>query len=213
MYRVVDGAMTFGTIYSSTPMTALPHLDLSIDENGLLYVEPPNWSKTENGVIGYGREISFEDFRSGSEFLVESFAKYNPEFPSIPMKFAGYDLSEIASAQYRADVSYLDFPDNSGRISMSIAKYSVGTLYTSVQKSNSELWQIGNSKITIGGNALDQDSKTPEQFRTYEIRFKDDGFYYAINGKNLEFIKKEIVKNYFPEYKYDDLFLISGMVK
>ena len=220
MYRVIDGAMTVGMIHRSVEMTALPYLDVSIDkESGLLYVEPPTFSKTENGVIGYGRQISFDDFRAGSEFLIDSFAKAYPEYPSIPMKFAGYELSEISPDSSRVDISYLDFPDNSGRISMAISKHSVGTMHTNMMTFNPELWQVGsstsgdhNSKtIRIGGTALNPQSTTSEQFRTYEIRFKnnDDGFYYAINGKNLEFIKQEIIKNYFPDYDYDDMILVS----
>ena len=221
MYRVIDGAMTTGMIHSSVEMTALPYLDLSIDkESGLLYVEPPTFSKTENGVVGYGRQISFDDFRAGSEFLIESFAKTYPKYPPIPKEFAGYDLSEISPSNSRADITYLDFPDNHGRISMTISKHSVGTAYTNMMQFNPEIWQVGNviddnghnlNTIKIGGTALDPDSTSPEQFRTYEIRFKnnDDGFYYAINGKNLEFIKKEIIKNYFSEYDYDDMILVS----
>jgi len=115
---------------------------LSADENGFLHVEPPRWTKSENGVIGYGREISFDDFYSGSKFLVDSFAKTHPEYPQIPMEFAGYDLSEISSEQYRVNIFYLDFPDNSGRISMSVSKSSASTGYTNLTKSNSESWQI-----------------------------------------------------------------------
>lgn len=210
MYRVVDGAMTMGLIHRSTPMTALPYLDLSVDENGLLYVEPPRWTKTENGVIGYGREISFDDFHNGSEFLAESFAKTYPEYPPIPLEFAGYDLSEIVpEQQYRVNISYLNFPDNSGSIFMSIGKQSVGTGHTYWTKSQSESFQIGDTIISVDKYIFERDNAGTENLRTYEIRFKDDGFYYAINGKNLEFIKKEIVKNFFLEYEYDDMFLIS----
>ncbi len=210
MYRVVDGAMTTGMIHRSTPMTALPYLDLSVDENGLLYAEPPRWTKTENGVIGYGREISFDDFRSGSEFLAESFANTYPDYPPIPLQFAGYDLSEIAPEQYRAKISYLDFPDNSGKILMEIGKYSVSTGYTYWTKSHSELFQLGDTAITVNKYVFEREDDTDnERLRTYEVRFKDDGFYYAINGKNVEFIKKEIVRNFFPEHEYNDMFLIS----
>ena len=210
MYRIIDGAMTTGLIHRSTPMTALPYLDLSVDENGLLYVEPPRWTKTENGVIGYGREISFDDFRNGSEFLAESFAKAYPKYPPIPLQFAGYDLSEIAPEQYRTNISYLDFPDNSGKILMTIGKQSVGTGHTYWTKSQSESFQLGDTTITVNKYVFErEDSTDAEKLRTYEVRFKDDGFYYAINGKNLEFIKREIVKNFFPEHEYNDMLLIS----
>ena len=41
MYRVIDGALTYGAIHRSTALTALPYLELSLDKNGMMYVEPP----------------------------------------------------------------------------------------------------------------------------------------------------------------------------
>lgn len=212
MYRVVDGAMTTGAIYRSTAMTALPHLDLSSDENGFLYVEPPKWEKTENGVVGYGREMTLDEIRNGSAFLIDSFVKSHPDYPVIPIEFAGYTLSEISPDNYGVMVSYLDFPSKSGSISMTISKTSLGFVTTNLAQSNSEFWQIGNYIIKIGGSALDKNSDRPESFRHYTIEF-NSGINFRIEGENLEFIKQEIVKNYFPEYSYDDMFLISSTVK
>ncbi len=208
MYRVIDGAMTTGATHRSTAMTALPHLDLTSDENGFLYVMPPKWEKTENGVVGYGREMTIDEIRNGSAFLVESFAKSYPDYPAIPTEFAGHILSEISPDNYGAMVSYLDFPSKSGIISMYIDKLSLGTDNTNLAQSHSEFWQIGNDIIKIGGSALDKTSDTHEQFRYYTIEFNHEANF-RIEGKNIEFIKQEIVKNYFPEYQYEDIFLIS----
>lgn len=207
MYRVIDGAMTSGAIYRSTAMTALPHLDLTNDENGFLYVMPPKWEKTENGVVGYGREMSLDEIRNGSAFLAESFAKSYPNYPPIPIEFAGYILSEISPDNYGAIVSYLDFPSKSGSISMTISKLSLGFVTTNLAQPNSEFWQIGNTVIKIESSALEENN-TPEHFRSYTVEF-NNGINFRIEGKNIEFIKQEIVKNYFPEYTYEDMFLIS----
>ncbi len=61
MYRPLDGVMIVGPkpIVNITPV-ALPYLDLSIDENGSLYVEPPVWTLDKNGVVGVGRNISMQ---------------------------------------------------------------------------------------------------------------------------------------------------------
>jgi hypothetical protein len=75
--------------------------------------------------------------------------------------------------------------------------------------SNSEFWQIGDTVLKVGGSALDKDNEMPEQFKVYEIQFIKDGYEFGIGGKNIDFMKKEIVANYFPEYTYDDMFLIS----
>ena len=208
MYRVIDGAMTTGATHRSTAMTALPHLDLTSDENGFLYVVPPEWEKTENGVVGYGREMSLDEIRNGSAFLAKSFEKSYPEYPPIPTEFAGHILSEISPDNYGAIISYLDFPSKSGSISMTMSKSSLGFVTTNLAQPNSEFWQIGNDIIKIGGLALDKNSDTPEHFRYYTVEFSN-GVNFRIEGKNLEFIKQEIVANYFPEYKYDDMFLIS----
>ena len=208
LYRVVDGTMTLGAIHMSTAMTALPHLDLTSDENGFLYIEPPKWEKTENGVVGYGREMTLDEIRNGSAFLIDSFVKSYPDYPVIPIEFAGYTLSEISPDNYGVLVSYLDFPSKSGSISMTISKSSLGFVTTNLAQSNSEFWQIGDDIIKIGGSALDKTSDTPEHFRYYTIEF-NNGINFRIEGKNLEFIKQEIVANYFTEYEYNDLFLIS----
>ena len=208
LYRVVDGTMTLGAIHMSTAMTALPHLDLTSDEDGFLYVMPPKWEKTENGVVGYGREMTLDEIRNGSTFLAESFEKSYPNYPPIPIEFAGYILSEISPDDYGVMASYLDFPSKSGSISMTISKSSLGFVTTNLAQSNSEFWQIGDDIIKIGGSALDKTSDTPEHFRYYTIEF-NNGINFRIEGKNIEFMKQEIVKNYFTESEYDDLFLIS----
>lgn len=207
MYRVIDGAMTSGAIHMSTAMTALPHLDLISDQNGFLYVVPPEWEKTENGVVGYGREMTLDEIRNGSAFLAKSFEKSYPDYPLIPTEFAGYMLSEISPDDYDTMVSYVDFPSKSGSILMTMRKTSLGFDTTNLAQPHSEFWQIGNNIIKIGGSALDN-SDMPERFRQYTVEF-NNGINFRIEGKNLEFIKQEVVKNYFPEYKYDDMFLIS----
>ena len=45
----------------------LPYLDLSSDEEGFLYVEPPIWTEDKNGVIGIGRKIQDVDMKSINE--------------------------------------------------------------------------------------------------------------------------------------------------
>ena len=213
MYRVIDGALTYGAIHSSTAMTALPYLDLSIGKNGMLYVEPPNFIPSENGVIGFGRNLSLDEIRSNSEFLAESFAKYYPKYPIIPTEFAGHILSEIAPEGYFTTVRYLDFPNKSGHIIMTIGLQTTGMSYPNLSSSNVEYWKIGDTEIRIGGSALDKDNDIHESFRTYEIKFKGDGYYYTIEGKNIEFLKKSLVATFFPEFTYEDLVLVSTTTK
>jgi|APSaa5957512535_1039671.scaffolds.fasta_scaffold02963_5 hypothetical protein len=212
MYRVIDGALTYGAIHRSTAMTGLPYLDLSIDENGMMYVEPPKFTPSENGAIGYGRNIPLDEIRNNSAFLVESFAKHYSDYPQIPVTFGGYILSEISPEKFSTTVRYLDFPNKSGYFEMTVEKFANGIVYSNSAKQNLEYWQIGKTVITIGGSAMDEDSDRSESFRTYQVDFSDV-YHYRIEGKNLEFIKKSIVESFFPEYDYDDLFLVSSTVK
>ena len=78
----------FGSVPNTHPV-ALPHLDLSSDENGFLFISLPSFTKTENGVIGYGREISQKEIADGSQFYIDSFAKHFPTYPKIHKNFAG----------------------------------------------------------------------------------------------------------------------------
>jgi hypothetical protein len=212
MYRVIDGALTYGATHRSTAMTALPYLELSMDKNGMMYVEPPNFTPSENGVIGYGRNLSLDEIRSNSAFLAESFAKHYPNYPPIPTEFAGYILSEITPENHITTVMYLDFPNKSGYITMTVGTQTSGTTPLNFTTPNVEYWQIGDTLIRIGGSAMDKDGDANESFRTYEIKFKD-GYYYTIEGKNLEFMKKTIIANFFPEFEYDDLVLVSSTVE
>jgi rieske iron-sulfur protein len=41
----------------SPPSNVLPMLDLEADQNGAIWVKPPNWSPNGNGVVGFGRYL------------------------------------------------------------------------------------------------------------------------------------------------------------
>ena len=205
MYRVVDGAMTYGAMYSSIAMTALPHLDLSMDDAGMLHVEPPKFTKTENGVVGYGRQMTLDEIRDGSKFMIDSFAKHYPDYPSIPLEFAGFLLSDILPEKYSTTVKYLDFQGKTGYITMEISEQTFhNPSYADFTEPNKEFWQIGDTIIKI--------SNTNNHYKNYLIKFQA-GHNYTIEGNNLESIKKSIVKNFFPQYSYDDLFLVSSTME
>jgi rieske iron-sulfur protein len=41
----------------SPPSNVLPMLDLEADQNGAIWIKPPNWSPNGNGVVGFGRYL------------------------------------------------------------------------------------------------------------------------------------------------------------
>ncbi|MEM3085485.1 MAG: hypothetical protein QXP61_10440 [Nitrososphaerales archaeon] len=70
-YRVIDGLSYYPAIkFLRTPTAGeLPKLDLSIDEEGYIYVEPPTWRENKNGVVGMGRIIPREEVMKSSEMI------------------------------------------------------------------------------------------------------------------------------------------------
>jgi hypothetical protein len=210
-YRVIDGLLmeNVDPLMINSPMT-LPHLDLSIDESGSLYVEPPVWNLQENGVVSIGRQISMQEINQGSKVIIDSYEKSYPHHPKIPLEFAGYTLTEIHPGN-NIEARYLDFSSMSGYVYFEIDNVSAQDqkYFPNLKDSSSEFWQIGDTVIKVGGSALDKNNEQPEKYKRYEIQFIKDGFKFRIEGENIEFMKKEIVANYFSENEYDDLFLIS----
>ena len=212
-YRVVDGALTLGAIHRSSALSALPYLELVAGENGMLYVEPPEWTRTENGVIGHGRDISLQEIGANSQFMVDAFAEYYPEYPAIPTKFTGYFLAEITPDIHWTTVRYLDFLNKRGSVVITVGEEPRGELLPKLREYNSELWQIGDTSIRIGDSSSEGKYVAASGTRiTNVIEFSNE-FSYKVKGDNLEFIKKEIVANFFPEYTYDDLVLVSSAAK
>ena len=154
LYRVIDGALTWGATHRSSALSALPYLDLTADENGILYVEPPEWTRSENGVVGYGRDISLGEIGTNSQFLADSFAEYYPEYPAIPTRFTGYFLAEISPDIRWTTARYLDFPNKSGSVTTTVRKESKGELSPKLGEADSQLRQIGDTSIRIGDSAF-----------------------------------------------------------
>ena len=202
MYRAIDGLLVSGPKpVINTSAVALPYLDLSIDENGSLYVEPPIWTLQENGVVGIGRQISLQEIRQGSEILLDSIEKSYPHYPKIPLDFAGGILSEIKPDGNRIVMMYSEFPSMSGTsFDVGLVTAQDQAYFQNMARSDSELWQIDDTVIRIGGNAFEENNE-PKQYNEYEIQFIKDGYNFRFGGQNLDLMKKEIITNYFPETK------------
>ena len=211
-YRSVDGLMIMGAkpVTNTTPV-ALPYLKLSADENGALYVEPPIWTPQENGVVGIGRPMSLEDIRQGSQFIVDAYEKSHPHRPKIPVEFAGYVLAEINYSN-GIEARYFDFSAMNWH-SIYLQTYNVSAqdqkYFLDLESPDSEFWKIGDSVIQIS----ELPSNKNNESKRYDIQFVLHGFKFIIEGSNVDFIKREIVKNYFPEYNYEDLLPVSDTMQ
>ncbi len=190
-YRVHDGVMifSFGSIPSIHPI-ALPHLDLSSDENGFLFIEPPSFTKTENGVIGHGREISQKEITEGSQFIIDSFAEHFPTYPPIRKTFAGMMLADIVPLSGGVKVLYSNFGLVSNIVEMTIHACNCSDLrghhdYETLEKINDVTVAIHDTK-----------SKYPninDSVNKFHFRFAHDGHEYSVSGKNPDAIRESII--------------------
>jgi len=208
-YRVIDGVMSWHYSPMADPLLALPYLELSTDSEGFLNIEPPEWSKDANGVLSYGRQVTIPEIKQGSQFLIDSFAKYYPEYPDIPMNFAGLTLADINPGDNSVEFHYSSFSSKFDYVKILIQKYK-GTVTTpDLDDKYTEWWQIGDTVIKVSGTALDLRSEMSDNFREYDVEFTKDGFTLYIEGKDIESIRKSITSSYFPEHDYTDMFLVS----
>ena len=189
-YRVHDGVLTF--VFGSVPNThpvALPHLDLSVNQKGFLYVEPPSFSKTENGVISYGRDVSLPEITKGSQFYIDSFANYFPEFPKFPLHFGGLQLADIASFYNGGRALYSDFGPISNTIEMKITKCNCDK--TSAHYSYQTTYAINGIDV-VYHDRKSQHPQSSDTHNKYFFKFAKDGFEFSIEGKDFDEIKKSI---------------------
>lgn len=214
MYRIVDGLMiTSPDLIMNTVPAALPYLELSVDENGSLYVEPPTWTREENGVVGTGRIMPAQYIHQGSQIMVDGYEKSHPRHPKVPVTFGGYHLTEL-HADNDVEARYSDLTSSTGYADLRIDNVSAAQQQFFLNlATDSELWQVNDTLMKIGGSALNPHTTQPERFQEYRIEFILDGYMFDVKGKNIELLKKSIIANFFPENDYDDLFLISSTVR
>ena len=189
-YRVHDGIMTntFGSVPNTHPV-ALPHLDLSIDKNGFLYIEPPSFTKTENGVISYGRQVSLQEITEGSQFYIDSFANYHPEHPKFPLYFGGLQLADIAEFSNGGRALYSDFGPISNTMELTItkcncAKYSAHYSFQTTENVN--------GVDVVYHDTKSQHPEVDSDHNRHFFNFAKDGFQYLMVGKDYNEIKHSI---------------------
>ena len=127
-YRVLDGVSVHPhvKVIKASNTGALPQLDLSIDEEGFLLVEPPTFTREENGVIGVGRDVSDEEILAVSQILLDTYSVNFPDSVIVPLTLdGGYYLHfvnpgngrhpsfEYYHPTYRLDVISLQVTPNS----------------------------------------------------------------------------------------------------
>lgn len=90
-YRVFDGVAIHPheKALKGSNAGALPQLDLSIDEKGFLLVDPPTFTREENGIVGVGRDVSDENVLAGSRILLDTYSAGFPDSVIVPLTLDG----------------------------------------------------------------------------------------------------------------------------
>ncbi len=203
-YRVIDGAMTipYKSMFNSHPI-ALPHLDLSVDDDGFLYIEPPTFAKTKNGVLGYGKEMTRGEVLSGSKFLKQKFEQSFPNYPKIPLNLAGLLLADIAFEKERFVLRYSGFSAVHDILQVSILKCDCDNdqkEYTLENMTNedTQFQNIGDTIMVINGSTSGK-HHNQTFFRNFDAGFVKDGYQFLYLGKSFDELKQDLVSNYFQE--------------
>lgn len=218
MYRVIDGALMSTGTPLSVKLTALPHLDLTIDENGFLYVEPPKFTKTDNGVIGFGREMTQEEFDKGTTLentMRQKFQEKINNFYFPETLSTGHKLESLDFRGSGKTALYLMNDKYEKIITISTAFCDCSKTYKQILDSKEtfhygEFWRINDTDIYANPSIVDatNNSKT-----AYFFTFYKDGFKVVFSTPlSFEDGMKLVLENYFQDYKYDDISLIVKKV-
>lgn len=118
MYDPVSGYTTtnFGRSILVSKSVALPYLNLSSDENGFLYVEPPIWTEDKNGVVGIGRTVSEEEIKASSQSIASKEKQIRDKLKefAVPDHFStGHKLEHIGSDGIRTNLAEYFSQDSS----------------------------------------------------------------------------------------------------
>ncbi len=109
-YDPVSGHLTIDSGHSIlvSKNVALPYLEVSSDENGFLYVEPPTFTEDKNGAIGIGRIISENEIEATNQMVAareKQFKDALQEF-AVPNQFStGHRMVHIGSDGIRTNLA------------------------------------------------------------------------------------------------------------
>ena len=211
-YRAIDGISEYwpNTNMIRAPSTgALPMLDLSSDSEGYIYVIPPTFTAEKNGVVGYGRDVTREEFDNGSNML-EKFAKVKEQIMSsfhLPKSFGEYELSGIQDREGFRVARYVKH-DSENTVDISYMFCNCTKTYrdflaTEGKNYYSDFWKVGDVDIYATPGKVNVVNNTST---LYDFKFYHDGFRVQIvTDMSFEEGIKPILENYFQGYSINDV--------
>ena len=213
-YRAIDGISEYwpNTNLLRVPSTgALPRLDLSTDESGFIYVEPPVFTEDRNGVVGVGRKITRAEFDQGTILEKTMHSRLNekmnsfyfPEMLSTGHKLKTVDYhGSVKYAQYRVSEKYENI------ISIAIEYCNCSKTYREILETEGkdiygDFWRVGDTDIYGVPAKVDV---TRDIYSAYSLKFYKDGFKVSLfSDLSFDDSMKLVLENYFPGFTLDDV--------
>jgi hypothetical protein len=183
MYEPVGGHVMqiYGNPVLVSKNFALPYLELSSDENGYLYVEPPIFTEYKNGVIGIGRAITQQEIDVTSKFIAtreKQIRDILEKFP-LPEQFStGHKLTHINDGGFRTKIVDYVHPDTKQFAILLYYEYcnctkTEGLLWDEESKSWSQLVEFNGIPIVATPNSVNYVSDIHDD---YTFVFYNNGF-------------------------------------
>lgn len=206
-YRIIDGVSHFPAMkFVRGPTTgALPKLELSMDKEGYLYVEPPIWTEDKNGSVGIGRIVSQEEMLESSEFLVQTYKKLTNFTFDIPAKLStGEILTELISMRDGAEINYAN-PESTtafARLHLILCNCEDSLDFLAEQyryDKYKQLYEIQSEPVMLTGQALyTGDDYIAGSFKPYIFNFVKDGYQISFEiNHDFETSSKVFLENFF----------------
>jgi rieske iron-sulfur protein len=201
VYRIQDG-LQIGIEYRGDHLfNALPYLELSTDEQGYIYAEPPTWTLEKNGVIGIGRKVSEDLYRKTAISELNDYLAKSGKPLDIPLQLK--DGSILTPGATNHDFVYKNTRDiriwHNLELTYCNCNAPKNTGYVTLQ----EKWKLGDDLLYMNKVVWDNDVRYFDVIffkNGYQIRFMTwsgsfekvmttflDNFY---ENKNYSMLKK-----------------------
>lgn len=200
VYRVQDG-LQIGIEYRGEQLfNALPYLELSSDEQGFIYAEPPTWTLEKNGVIGIGRNVSEDLYKKTAVSELDDYLSKSGKPLDVPLQLKDgsiltpgatnhdfvYKNTRDIRIWHHLELKYCNCNDNS----------QVRQQYYQNHK-----WQLGDEIMYTRGDFMPNG-----EFTYYDVTFFRDGYQITfISPGTFEELMTSVLDNFYTNKNYSML--------
>lgn len=199
VYRIQDGLQTGIEFRGDQLFNALPYIELSADEQGFIYAEPPTWTPEKNGVIGIGRKVSEELYRKTAIAELNDYLTKSGKPLDVP--FVLKDGSILTPGKTNHDFVYKNTRDI--RIShwleltyCNCKALQIGEDHWSIQQ-----WKLGDELLYAQTTVVPNN-----EIIYYSVTFFRDGYQIRfISPGSFEEIMTTVLDNFYSNKNYSML--------